>query len=97
MNNYSRKKTNKYGDTCYYNDKGQLHRLDGPAVEEVGRGKFWYVDGKLHRADGPAIEYADDRKSWYVNGKKMTKEEFNKHPLVVEKVLGKIIGEVLDE
>ena len=53
----------------YYNDKDQLHRLDGPAFEWADGYKAWYVNGKLHRLDGPAIEGADGYKAWYVEGK----------------------------
>lgn len=46
MSNYTRKETNEYGFTYYYNGKGQLHRLDGPAIEYRDGYKAWYVDGK---------------------------------------------------
>ena len=45
-------KENKYWE----NDKGQLHRIDGPAVEYADGSKSWYINGKFHRIDGPAIE-----------------------------------------
>jgi hypothetical protein len=54
----------------WYNDKGKLHRLDGPAVEWASGYKEWYVEGKLHRLDSPAIEYADGDKEWWVEGKR---------------------------
>ena len=54
----------------WYNDKDQLHRLDGPAVEQANGGKEWYVDGKRHRLDGPAVERANGGKEWYVDGKR---------------------------
>lgn len=97
MNNYTKKETDQYGHVRYYNHKNDLHRLDGPAVEWAGGSKIWYVNGKYHRLDGPAIEHADGGKYWYVNGKEFKEGEFNKHPLVVEHRLGKIIGEVLGE
>ena len=53
----------------WYNDKDQLHRLDGPAIEGANGYKAWYVEGKCHRLDGPAVEYADGYKAWYVEGK----------------------------
>ncbi len=61
------------------NDKDQLHRLDGPAVEYADGSKEWYVDGKLHRLDGPAVEYTDGHKAWYVIGEDMTEKEFNEY------------------
>ena len=61
----------------WFNDKGQRHRLDGPAIEWADGGKSWFVEGKFHRLDGPAIEYADGSKEWWVKGKELTKKEFN--------------------
>ena len=50
-------KINIYGDKCWYKE-GQLHREDGPAIEDVNGIKYWYKEGKLHRLNGPAIEFA---------------------------------------
>jgi hypothetical protein len=55
---------------CWYNDKDQRHRLDGPAIEWANGSKAWWVDGKYHRLDGPAYDGFDGSKSWYVNGKR---------------------------
>ncbi len=57
------------GNIRYYNKKGQLHRLDGPAVEMMDGLKAWFVNGKLHRQGGPAVVMVDGTKAWYVNGK----------------------------
>ena len=46
----------------WYNDRGQFHRVDGPAIEYANGTKSWYLNGKLHREDGPAIEWADGDK-----------------------------------
>jgi len=53
---------------------GQLHRLDGPAIEWANGSKFWYQNGQFHRLDGPAVERANGGKSWYVRGKRITDE-----------------------
>ena len=37
----------------YKNEKGQFHRVDGPAVINDIR-KVWYYKGQFHRLDGPA-------------------------------------------
>ena len=50
------------------NDKGQLHREDGPAVEWPEGTKFWYRNGRLHREDGPAIHWETGAQEWYLNG-----------------------------
>jgi len=55
------------GNVRYYNEKGQLHRLDGPAVEFFSGSKKWYENDKLHRLDGPATEWANSYKEWWVN------------------------------
>lgn len=46
---------------------GQLHRIDGPAVELADGSKMWYQNGKLHRDDGPAVE-GKENKRWYQDG-----------------------------
>lgn len=53
----------------YWHKDGELHRLDGPAVEYTNGDKSWYVDGKLHRVDGPAIDSFCGTKFWYLYGK----------------------------
>ena len=56
------------GTIEYRNDKGELHREDGPAIESSTGSKFWYLNGELHREDGPAIEWSNGSKEWYLNG-----------------------------
>jgi len=63
------KDIDEYGNICYYNEQGQLHREDGPAVEYANGDKSWYINGLRHKEDGPAVEYADGTKAWYINGK----------------------------
>ena len=55
------------GSRRYYNSHGQLHRMEGPAVEWEG-GSRWYQNGKLHRTDGPAVVYANGTRYWWQNG-----------------------------
>jgi len=66
------------GTIIWYNEKWELHRLDGPAVEDFDGTKEWYKEGKLHRLDGPAIEGGHGLELWYIKGKRFTEEEFNK-------------------
>jgi len=49
--------------------QGQLHRLDGPAIERANGDKEWYQKGLLHHLDGPAVEWANGSKEWYQNGR----------------------------
>ena len=37
-----------YGNKCYYNDKGQLHREDGPAVEYTNGDRSFYIHGQIY-------------------------------------------------
>jgi hypothetical protein len=53
----------------YYNEKGELHRTDGPAVLWNDGSKDWIINGQYHREDGPAMEYSNGSKYWYINGK----------------------------
>lgn len=51
------------------NSKGQLHREDGPALENDKEGrKEYYINGIPHRSDGPSHVWGDVVR-YYVNGK----------------------------
>jgi len=62
----------------YYNQQGQIHREDGPALiwyYNTGSIAYevWYINGVWHREDGPAsIDYNEDGsiqyEGWYING-----------------------------
>ena len=54
----------------YKNEKGQLHRIDGPAYFKGGYREWWF-NGKKHRVDGPAIDYVKYYKVWYINNKEI--------------------------
>ena len=32
------------GDICWYNEVGEIHRLDGPAHERWNGDMFWYIN-----------------------------------------------------
>ena len=71
-------KCNIYDDgSKFWRLNGNLHRPDGPAIEDANGSKWWYLNGKYHRTDGPAVERANGHKYWYINGKEYTEEEFN--------------------
>jgi hypothetical protein len=67
MDNEPTLKINSLGDNFWWLN-GELHRVDGPAIERAHGTKWWCLNDKLHRVDGPAVEYASGRKSWYLNG-----------------------------
>ena len=66
---------NENDDKFWYNEKGQYHRDDGPAIEYQNGSKEYYQNGLLHREDGPAIEYGlaaghgKLHKQWRLHGK----------------------------
>ena len=64
------------GSAWYLN--GELHRVDGPALEFATGAKSWYQKGQLHREDGPAVEGADGTREWHLRGIEVTEEQFNK-------------------
>jgi hypothetical protein len=59
---------NSHGDNFWWLN-GELHRVDGPAIEFSNGTKQWYLHGKIHRVDGPADEWASGNKFWYLEGK----------------------------
>jgi len=70
----------------YFNEKGKLHREDGPAIQRFFRSgkidyQYWYINGELHRTDGSAYIslYPDGslyNKEYYINDKELTEQEF---------------------
>jgi len=67
----------QFGTKIYRNSKGEIHKLDGPAIEWKNGDKYWYKEGKMHRLDGPAREYANGSKYWYILDSDLEEKEFN--------------------
>ncbi len=65
------------GDIIYLNDKNELHRINGPAIEYSNGDRYWFENGKRHRLDGPAIEFSSGSKEYWINGRQLSEEEFN--------------------
>ena len=58
----------EYNDRIeWHNEKGKLHREDGPAIEWPDGSKVWYLNGELHREGGPAVEHTNGYKAWFLN------------------------------
>ena len=55
------------GNKHWYQNS-ELHRDNGPAIEDANGDKAWYQNDKYHREDGPAVEDAEGTKYWYQNG-----------------------------
>jgi hypothetical protein len=81
------------GNKNWYNEKGQYHREDGPAIEYANGYKVWYKGGRCHRVDGPAVEHITGDKDYYLDGVKHSEEEFLAKTSVKEQVsyAGKVL------
>ena len=64
------------GTIRYTNENGDLHRLNGPAFEEPGGFKMWYINGLLHREDGPAAIWDNGDGYYFLDDIEYTKEEW---------------------
>ena len=57
------------GDKIWRNEKGQIHRKKGPAIEYSYGNREWWQNNKRHRVGAPAIENVHcGVKLWYQNG-----------------------------
>ena len=65
------------GTRRYYDDAGQLHRKNGPAVEYRDGYVAWYQCGMIHRTNGPAIEWHDGSRQWFLYGREYTESAFH--------------------
>jgi hypothetical protein len=70
MDNESILEIDSFGNKLWRNNLGQLHRLDGPALEYPSGKEEWHQNGLRHRFGGPAVIHHDGTKEWYKNGKK---------------------------
>ena len=61
-------KTEFHNRVEYRNDKCELHREDGPAIEYHDGTKSYWINGKGHRENGPAFEKPNGDKLYYING-----------------------------
>ena len=53
----------------YYNDNGELHREDGPAIKRKDGTEEWYRNGvRYSRLDGPQRKEINGNKIWYIAG-----------------------------
>jgi hypothetical protein len=68
----------------YTNDKGELHRVGGPAVQYFSENgtlieELYYVDGYIHRTDGPAqIVHRKNQHFYWVNNVCFSEEDFKR-------------------
>jgi hypothetical protein len=94
MDNEPTLKIDRFGTKRWRLPNGNLHRVDGPAIEFTNGIKTWRLNGGRHRVDGPAIEWANGDKAWYLEGRGYTFDkwlEANKYISDEEKVMLKLI------
>lgn len=86
-------------NTYWYNDKDQLHRSDGPAVEPDWDNYYdfslWYYEDKLDRVGGMAKIYTGNPPCWeeldeyWINGEYYTFDDYEKIMKTVMRVVKK--------
>ena len=57
------------GSEEWRDDKGRMHRLDGPAIKCSTGTEVWYFQDCFHRIGGPAFTYRNIEFKWYQYGK----------------------------
>lgn len=67
------------------NQRGELHRLNGPAIIDVDGHQEWYENGVRHRLTGPAVIRPDGTELWCVNGRNLTPAEIIMLKLMIHK------------
>lgn len=83
------------GNEFWFNEKGYLHREDGPAIECRNGYKAYYKNDLRHRIEGASVEYIDGRKEWWVGGEYITDliwELLSKSPFGKDVHLGILAG-----
>ncbi len=66
------------GYTVWYNKEGQLHRLNGPAVENSDGYKTYWMNGKCHNLEGPAVIYSSGEVEYHIENKLYSKKDWEK-------------------
>ena len=64
------------GTVEWYNTDGELHRIDGPAIERYVGDQEWFLNNKRHRLDGPAVEWTNGTRLYLVNHQLVDEAEF---------------------
>lgn len=60
------------GTKIWKNDKGQIHRDDGPAITWTNGNWEWWFEDKCHRIEGPS-DWLNGEHRWFVHDKNITK------------------------
>ncbi len=71
----------RLGNIRYKNEKGDLHKEDGHAFEDIDGQKSWLINGKYHREDGPAVVFSDGVGWYFLNGIEYSLPEWERERL----------------
>lgn len=74
------------GCRTYFNESGDKHRVNGPAVEYPNGDFEYWLNGKKHRLGGPAVSQLCGNSvvlEYFIDGKKYQMDEYLKHPFVI--------------
>lgn len=63
------------GTKTWRDSEGNLHRVDGPAIEYPHGTCFWYLHGNLHRIGGPAVIFSNGVHVWAIDDVRFLKKE----------------------
>jgi hypothetical protein len=79
MKSYTKKEIGELGTIRYYNDRSELHKTDGPAIEWADEAiERWRTNNLYHLIVGSATDYWFKGKDWYLFGKIYNKSEHNR-------------------
>ena len=65
---FCRKVVDNAGNIHYYDEKGVLHRVGGPAVETKSGYKSYWKHGRIHNLEGPAEIRANGTEAYFIEG-----------------------------
>jgi len=71
MKHGTRVHDSSFKDLCsqeWKDERGQLHRDDGPAKITGDGTSYWYQNGQSHRVDGPAVIFSHGSEHWCQHG-----------------------------
>ena len=71
----AKRRYRRVGMVLWFDDKGRLHREDGPASIWPDGTQYWYRRGRDHFAHGPSDLWADGLVRWYEDNKYLRERE----------------------
>lgn len=62
-------------------ETGDLHRIEGPAIEWFSGAKEYWQFGVPHRVEGPALVWSDGSVEYYLEGRQFSESSFKERLL----------------